>query len=141
MQRYNELLRVAEKYYRARCGEGGWCTVIALAVATDLPFGKARSLLFKHAKRVNGRGTYPSLVHKTLELLGYKAEPIVDYKSKTLITIQRELAGTTGTYFVYTDRHVTAIRDGVCEDWANNEHGRPTKYKIWSIYKITKQGA
>ena len=141
MKRYNELLRVAEKYYRARCGEGGWCTVIALAVAADLPFGKARSLLYKHANRVNGRGTYPSLLHKTLEVLGYKAEVMSDYKSKTLITIQRELAGTTGTYFVYTDQHVTCIRDGVCEDWSNNEHGRKTKYKIWGIYKVTKQGA
>lgn len=141
MQLYNELYRVANKYYRERCNETNWCTVIATAVATGVSFGKARSMLFKHGNRVNGKGTYIPLVHTTLLAMGYKAERIEDYKSKTLISIQREFAKKSGTYFVYTGRHVTAIKDGVCEDWANNEHGRKTRYKVWSVYKITKMDA
>lgn len=140
MQLYRELYRVANKYYRERCNETNWCTVIATAVATGVSFGKARSMLFKHGNRVNGKGTYIFLVHKTLEEMGYEVEP-VEYKSKTLISIQREFAKKSGTYFVYTQRHVTAIKDGVCEDWANNEHGRPTRYKVISVYKVTKKGA
>ena len=136
MERYRKLVQVADKYYMQRCGEGSWCTVIALAVAADLPFGKARSLLYKHAGRVNGRGTYTYKLHSTLIRVGLTARLIDDWKGKTLISIQREFADRKGTYFIYTKGHVTCIRDGVCEDWSNNEHGRKTRYAIESVYEI-----
>jgi hypothetical protein len=134
MERYNQLYKVAKAHYP---NEGGFCTVIATAVATGWGFGKARSLLYRKAGRVDGRGSYISKVHEALESEGYHFEQ-VGVKSKTLITVQKELANTKGTYFVYTARHVTAIKDGVCEDWSNNEHGRPTRYAIESVYKVTK---
>ena len=137
MKLYNELYRVAKTYYRERCGEGGWCSVIAVAVATGVSFGKARSMLYKHGKRTNGRGAYVFGIHNTLEEMGYKLS-LVKHKAPTLISIQQELANTEGTYFVYTKRHVTAIHNGICEDWSNNEYGRRTRYNVESVWKVTK---
>lgn len=132
MDRYKELYRVAKAYYP---NEGGFCTVVATAVATGWSFGKARSLLYRKANRVDGKGSSVRKLHAALASIGYNTAR-VEVKSKTLITIQKELANTKGTYFVYTRRHVTAIKDGVCEDWSNNEHGRPTRYKIESVYRV-----
>lgn len=137
MKLYNELYRVAETYYRERCGERSWCSVIAVAVATGVSFGKARSMLYKHGGRRNGRGSIIDGIHRTLRQMGYDIN-LVSHKSATLISIQQELANTEGTYFVYTKRHVTAIHNGICEDWSNNEHGRRTRYSVESVWKVTK---
>lgn len=144
MQLYNKLREVASKHYPK---EGGYCSVIATAVATGSSFGKARSMLYKHGKRVDGKGAYLDLIHNTLRQMGYDVRRLKcsiwqdmhkepEYKAKTLISIQREFKNRKGTFFVYTNRHVTCIKDGVCEDWSNNEHGRPTKYKVLSVYEV-----
>jgi len=56
---------------------------------------------------------------------------------KTLITAQRDMKGSTQTFLIYTAGHVTVVKNGVCEDWSNNEHGRPTRYSVQSIYEVT----
>lgn len=52
MFNYQELKRVATKYYPR---ERGYCAVIAVSVAAQVPFGKSRSLLHKYG-RDQGRG-------------------------------------------------------------------------------------
>jgi len=54
---------------------------------------------------------------------------------KTLKTIQRSNNMSMGTFLIYTKQHVTVMKDGVCEDWSNNEI-RPTLYKVESVYEI-----
>jgi hypothetical protein len=137
MDTYNALRDIARKYYPT---ENNYCTVIATAVATGWSFGKARSVLFHKAQRVTGKGTHVSSIHKALAANGYNARFQVVDGAKTLISAQQVMKNTKGTYFVYTRGHVTAIKDGVCEDWSNNEHGRRTRYKVESIYKIEKVG-
>ena len=135
MNQYHRLYRVAKKYYPQ---EGGFCSVIATAVAMGCAFGKARSLLYRDAGRRNKRGPTVQRHLSVMNNNGYDVKRVT-VKSKTLITVQNELANTEGTYFVYTREHVTCIQDGVCEDWTNNEQGRRTKYAIRSVYKITKR--
>tara|TARA_R110000868_G_scaffold47032_4_gene154706 strand:- start:1341 stop:1751 length:411 start_codon:yes stop_codon:yes gene_type:complete len=135
MEQYNALRSIASKYYPT---EKNYCTVIATAVATGWKFGKARSVLYRKASRITGKGAYTSLLHKALAAEGYNARFQVIEGAKTLISAQQVMKNTKGTYFVYTKGHVTAIRDGVCEDWSNNEHGRRTRYKVESIYKIER---
>ena len=151
MQTYKELYRVATKYYEHQHGEGGWCGVIACAVATGCAFGKARSMLFKRGRK-NGEGSPLNAIQDTIEALGYHAEHIWqdDYRSRTLHTAIKEFAKRGGTWFVYSCKgktaHVTCIKDGQVEDWAHPEiypewRLRDDRRKVYLVQKITKQGA
>ena len=135
MDIYLALRNVATKHYP---NETNYCGVIALAVATGWRFGKARSVLFNKTLRRDRQGIQIFLLHKVLKEYGYKAVFTSVAGAKTLVTAQRVLENTKGTYFVYTKQHVTAIKDGVCEDWSNNEFGRKKLYRVESIYKIEK---
>ena len=135
MDIYLALRNVATKHYP---NETNYCGVIALAVATGWRFGKARSVLFNRAGRRDRKGTQIGLLHYALKMNDYKAVYTRIEKAKTLVTAQRALQGTKGTYFIYTSRHVTCIKDGVCEDWSNNEFGQKKLYRVESIYKIEK---
>tara|TARA_R100000951_G_scaffold114326_2_gene118356 strand:+ start:327 stop:746 length:420 start_codon:yes stop_codon:yes gene_type:complete len=137
MKVYKELYRVASKYYPQ---EGGWCTVIALAVTANIGFGKARSIMFNTQQRINGKGSSVTRLNRAVKAQGFNVEQRdrMDKRfGRTLKTMQDKLAGTKGTYLIYTKQHVTVIKDGVCEDWCNNEHGRVTLYRIESIYEVT----
>mgnify|MGYP003633374881 FL=1 len=135
MDQYKALRRIAIKYYPT---ETNYCTVIATAIATGWKFGKARSILFHKAQRSTAKGITTWSLHKALMANGYNARFQAIAGAKTLISAQEMLKNTKGTYFVYTSSHVTAIKDGVCEDWSNNDHGRRTRYRVESIYKIEK---
>lgn len=133
MQRYTELVNVAHKYYPQ---EGGFCTVIALAVVTGWAFGKARSVMFNDHKRVNRKGSTVSKLNAAIEAAGYTVQQVDGSAyGKTLTTVQRDLGKLGGTWLVYSARHVTTIKDGKCEDWASNEL-HPSRYRVESIYKV-----
>lgn len=133
MHIYKELYRIASTYYPQ---EGGFCTVIGLAVATGITFGKARSIMYKDAGRRNRVGSSVRKLNAAIEAQGFE----VVQRDKalypaTLKTIQRSSQMRKGTFLVYTKQHVTVIKDGVCEDWSNNEI-RPTLYRVESVYEV-----
>ena len=133
MQRYKELVEVAKKYYPR---DGGFCTVIALAVVTGWAFGKARSVMYRQHGRKDRRGSSVSKLNAAVEAQGFKVvQRDKSLYGKTLKTIQRSNNMSMGTFLVYTKRHVTVMKDGVCEDWSNNEI-RPTLYKVESVYEV-----
>ena len=135
MNKYLKLKTVADKYYP---NEGGYCCVIAAALAMDCSFGKARSAMYRISGRSDRRGMSVTGHLTALQAMGYKARQLELASAKTLVTAQRALQSTKGTYFIYTGRHVTCIIDGVCEDWSNNEFGQKKLYRVESIYKIEK---
>ena len=133
MQRYKELVEVAQKYYPR---DSGFCTVIALAVVTGWAFGKARSVMYRQHGRTDRRGSTVSKLNAEVAAQGFAVvQRDKTLYGKTLKTIQRDPKMKTGTFLIYTARHVTVMKDGVCEDWSNNEI-RPTLYKIESVYEI-----
>ena len=133
MQRYKELVEVAQKYYPR---DSGYCTVIALAVVTGWAFGKARSVMYRQHGRTDRRGSTVSKLNAAVEAQGYKVvQRDKSLYGKTLKTIQRSNNMSMGTFLIYTKRHVTVMKDGVCEDWSNNEI-RPTLYKVESVYEV-----
>ena len=134
MNKYFALKQVADKYYPK---ETNYCTVIATAIALDIKFGAARSLLYRGANRPDARGTTVRKLHAVLKAQGYKAGFVTLSNAKTPVSAQRALSKTTGTYFIYTKNHVATVQDGVCEDWSNNEH-RKNLDRVESIYKIEK---
>ena len=134
MNKYIELRRVASKYYPT---ETNYCTVIALAIALDIKFGAARSLLYRGVNRVTAKGISVQALHLVLKQEGYKCRMLELELAKTPVSAQRALSKTKGTYFIYTKNHVATVHDGVCQDWSNNDH-RKNLDRVESIYKIEK---
>lgn len=110
--------------------------MIALAVVTGWAFGKARSVMYRQQKRVNGVGSTVFRLNDAIKRAGYRVKQVDTLAyGKTLTTVQRDLGKAGGTWLVYTAEHVTTIKDGKCEDWSNNEI-RPSRYAVESIYKV-----
>jgi len=128
---YKELSRVAQKYYPK---EKGYCAVIAVSVAAQVPFGKARSLLHKQGRK-QGKGTRPDWTYTVLKNLGFKQTPWVSMQKpwpKTLATATRALPHK-GTFLLHTRGHISCVRDGVLEDWAAERKSRKRIYKIIQV--------
>tara|TARA_R110002096_G_scaffold303654_2_gene498641 strand:+ start:655 stop:1080 length:426 start_codon:yes stop_codon:yes gene_type:complete len=134
MNKYFALKQVATKYYPT---ETNYCTVIAAAIALDIKFGAARSLLYRGANRVTAKGTSVSKLHTVLRAQGYKCRLLELELAKTPVSAQKALKKTKGTYFIYTKNHVATVQDGVMQDWSNNEH-RKNLDRVESIFKIEK---
>lgn len=133
---YEELAKQGRRYYN----DTNFCTVIALAVACDLPFGKAYHT-FKRAGRQHRRGTMIAQAWKALGEFGRGMEKDeqkqADWEGRTVNQMLKDCKHWKGRYFVYVNRHVIAIRDGVCEDWTALE--KCCKRKIEYVYKIGKK--
>lgn len=127
---YEECHRVGKEHHK----DGGFCMVVALAVAGEIAFSRARAILAKHAGRQHRRGLSVSAMHNLLDVMGYEVKRVI-VRSKTLKTVQRELAGTSGAFFVYTNTHVSCVKDGVMQDWARNDI-RPSNKRIEQVYQI-----
>ena len=134
---YKELSRVAQKYYPK---EKGYCAVIAVSVAAQVPFGKARSLLHKQGRK-QGKGTRPDWTYTVLKNLGYKQTPWVAMQQpwpKTLATATRALP-RKGTFLLHTRGHISCVRDGVLEDWAADRKSRKRILEIVKVTETTKE--
>ena len=127
---YEECARVGHKYHL----DTNFCSVIAMAVGCEIAFSRARAIMAKHIARQNGRGTYRHHALKLITSMGYEVRE-VSVHSRTLKTVQRELAGTSGTYFIYTKGHVSCVKDGVMQDWSRNDI-RPSNKRIEQVYQI-----
>ena len=128
---YEECVHTGLKHHN----DDGFCSVVAMSVACEIAFSRARAIMAKMINRRNRRGTRRTDVLNLLELMGYKCEQVY-INSKTLKTAQRELATTKGAYYLYTRGHVSCVKDGVMQDWARSDI-RPSNKRIESVYKIT----
>lgn len=127
---YREGAAVLDRHHR----DGGYCGVIALATTANIAVGRARALLRSYADRKHGQGT-PQLQHLTLLLrMGYE---LVEYpvKSKTLKTVQKELANVEGSFYISTSQHISCMHNGTLNDWANNSI-RPCNKRILHVIKV-----
>lgn len=121
-----ESLKQSARHYR---GEGGYCTVIMVALVLGWKFGKARSE-WKRRGRRDGCGTYfrdqKQLLADhgvTLKLFSYRT-------GGTLSTVASKVP-SKGMFLVYSRGHVSVVRDGVLEDWATDSRKR-----VIDIYQV-----
>ena len=112
-------------------GERNDCAVIALALATGVGYAEAHAALAAQGRR-NGQGTYQGQQFRALAALGFKAER-VELSVKTTKAIAKGAAVPAGALWVYTRRHVSAVINGVVEDWAASRSKRITE--AYSIIK------
>ncbi len=127
---YEECARVGRKHHR----DTNFCSVIALAVGCEIAFSRARAIMANHIARRNGSGTYRHHALQLINNMGYEVCEI-DISSKTLKTAQRELEGTSGTFFLYTRGHVSCVKNGTMQDWARNDI-QPSNKRIDAVYQI-----
>ena len=114
-------LKQAASHYR---GEGNYCSVISLAIATGCKFGKARAILARELNRKDNDGThgqsYGGRVKGQHEYVYPKlGKRIVPYTNTGgfMISNSAKRLPKTGTFLVYSSRHVTCVKDGVVHDW------------------------
>lgn len=125
------------------------CSVIALALATGLPYAKTREAL-----RARGRKDRDgvSIVHilDALEDLGWttvhvgKMKFINQYPGHHRTALKNvtthhpdrfpEVWRDGNTYLIFTATHVLCVKDGVNHDWTRGRAKR-----AWRIYKVVKK--
>lgn len=129
-----ECLDRAAGHYR---GERGYCSVIAVAIAAGLKFGKARAIYGRHGRKT-GQGTFQHQQKKALAECGLAMTLDPDLSrecSGTHLCLVTRRLPKTGTFFVYTSGHVSAVKDGKLEDWSARQ-GRGARKRIKSIYRV-----
>jgi len=127
---FAKLRHVATKYYR----ETNCCTVVAVAAAARVGFGKAYHAMKREGRR-DKRGAYFTQYKRALAGLGYDVVPVDINMGKTLATAKKR-APKQGTFLVNTRGHVTCIRDGEMVDWAADNNSRK---RILFINQVIKR--
>ena len=67
--------------------------------------------------------------------MGYTIEEY-PVKSKTLKTVQKELANVEGSFYISTSSHISCMHYGTMNDWANNDI-QPCNKRILFVVKIS----
>jgi len=125
---YEELAKVGRKYYN----DTNFCTVIGLAVACDLSFGKARALAKRKVGRRDRRGLNLLEIIALYKMMGKNLVPVPNVYGKTLATVSRNVP-INGRYMFLTRTHCAVSRDGILEDWSADGDSRK---RIDTVYKI-----
>ena len=128
---YAELAKIGIEYHR----DDNFCSLVATCVATGKPFSKVFRA-YKAQGRTLRRGTRLSVQSCILKGYGKRMTQMFKmlgtYRTLTAVAKSCHTWGK-GVYWVYTNDHVAAVRDGVLEDWSAT---RKSKKRITLIYKI-----
>lgn len=123
--KYERLRAVAQDVY----GEKRFCTVLALAVAADVSFGKAHAAMAR-AGRKKGCGAHMTVMQKAAAELGYALVPRKGFVGKTMATVMPNLTADDNAIVEVTS-HVAAYKDGAVHDWSVGRRKR--LLAIWDV--------
>jgi hypothetical protein len=119
----------------AEIGEDNDCAVKAVAIACDVPYRMAHSLLKSEGRR-NKRGTKTYMIHRAIKGLGFKMTEVegqAPLKFGGTVTTLTTKVPRTGIYLAYTATHVLIVKNGKVEDWTE---GR--RHRIQQVYKVER---
>ena len=103
------------------------CAVKALALVSGTHYAVVRDMLGKLGRK-RGGSTPKWMTYKALRTLGLKTVDVTKcYKSRTIVTLGREMRYRKGKYLVSTSRHILAVVDGKVEDWTKGRRHRVIK--------------
>lgn len=146
---YNEMRYIGQKHYN----DTGFCACVAVASAAQVRFGKARSVLMNKelhgdAARQHRYGGHWDTIYRSLDLLGVRVVDAprwesgqlskIDYRHEWfgLTLVSLENAKPKGTYLLFTDAHVTFMKDGVINDWSSKRDRKERGYRTGSMKKV-----
>ena len=126
-------LKQAASHY---AGERGYCTVIALAVAAGVKFGKARSAMARAGRLPRRGASIPQIVegHRELGLKLEIDEVLTMRCQRKGIRNIGHLLPTTGTFQIMSARHISCFHNGELQDWAAD--ARATNKRVQQIYRV-----
>jgi len=134
----------------------GSCTVVATAIACQVPFLEAQKCLSKLGRRKNHGFPFIKHFRSIASNFNYIADcytpitvnGIIHYRNRkglkitnkplnrlTSLTINNapKLLPEIGTFVLNVDGHVATLRDGIIEDWS-----RGSKRQVYALYKFDK---
>lgn len=132
--KYKRLARTCALYYK---DDANNCSVMTLALALDVSYGKAYAAL-KRAGREEGEGVMFEVIRKAARELGYdfglvSAEEF-GYKAPTLAKVRN--AGGNRVAIVRgakQDGHILSVRDGVIYDFSGSRKRVVTLYNVLNL--------
>ena len=112
--------------------DNGFCSVIALATACQIPHKKAYAVMQDQGRK-HKRGAYTSQSEAAVKALGFNWYNVTeDYpEAKTPISAAKTLPKDK-TFMIVVSGHIFTVRNGIVEDWTE---GR--KHRVKRIYEIT----
>lgn len=108
------------------------CTVKALAIAGDLTYGVAHTMMAKRGRRPRN-GAFYAHVFDALKEIGKTVDEVTKYEAfkdiKTIKSLQD--LRLNGCYIIRVSGHMLAMKDGIIHDWTNNR-----LHRIKSIHRV-----
>ena len=115
----------------AAMNDNGFCSVIALATACQIPHKKAYAVMREQGRK-HKRGAYTSQSEAAVKALGFDWSNVTeDYPEvKTPVSAAANLPKNK-TFMIVVSGHIFTVRNGIVEDWTE---GR--KHRVKRIYEI-----
>lgn len=115
-------------------GEKNDCTVKALAIAGNLTYGVAHTMMAKRGRKFRS-GSLTAHVISSLNEIGKRVENVSNAASfsnvKTIKGLQ--MLNLRGCYIIRTSGHVLAMDGGIIHDWTVNRC-----HRIVEIYRVSE---
>ena len=138
--KYKKLCRTCLLHYG---NDTNNCSVMTLALALDISYGKAYATLARHGRK-HGRGTTFEVMRAAALELGYGFSRVnmeeFDYKASLakvrnaggnrIVIVSGDDGGRTG--------HVLSIRDGVIYDFSSS---RKKARQVFNVFKMNEEAA
>jgi hypothetical protein len=151
---YEEMANVGMRYYNDK----GFCALVAIASAAQVPFGLAKKLMERGDcvndgyHRAPRQGSHWSAIKSVLEELGCTVDAPMnpyggpytrdyagehEFTGKTVRHVEK--LAPKGLYLLYVNRHVLFMEDGKINDWTSSEvSGKACMRKINLVWKIER---
>ena len=112
-------------------GDKNFCTSLAYCLVTGANMHIANARL----RRKRGRGVSGLLLNEAIQDAGYH---MLEVKVKGYVENLPKKGLTSGTYLVYSSRHVSVIKDGVVLDWTALKEAKSKRTVV--CYQLLKTG-
>lgn len=139
--RYPTYPKVEQAMKHVNPDDDSYCTVVAVAQATDCSLSKAYHTC-KAAGRKDRKGMYTKEHVEMIRNMGFNVDEVDDVMGLTVNKAIKHLNDSEGTYLFYILGHVMVYREGFVRDWhqlTHVMHGKAIRKRIMNIYKVTKK--
>lgn len=113
-------------------GDNRYCTVIATAVVIGSNFAHAAALLKAKGRRT-GFGCNDKIWKSVIIEQGYTLIDVTKFYDGHSIRALAPILPSAGTFLITSHKHVSAVRDGILEDWSEMH-----KLYVKRVYKVVR---
>lgn len=111
---YEEMAKIGQRYYN----DTNFCSVVAVATAAQVAFGKARAMLAKEG-RINRKGTIHKQQVNALNKLDCELVPFYHMNLGTTVGKVARSLPSNRTFLIWIRGHVICVDNKVMNDWTS----------------------